>query len=53
MTLKKTQHANIYVVTGIMIVLVIFSIISFIIIEDNISNGSSAQIVKEQLQKNK
>jgi len=53
MTFKKTQHANIYVVTGIMTVLVIFSMISFIIIEDNITNGSSAQIIKEQLLQNR
>ena len=52
MTLNK-EFANIYLVAGIITSLVIFSIITFIIIEDNISNGSSAQIVKEQLQKNK
>jgi len=52
MTLSK-EYVNIYLITGIITALVIFSIITFIIIEDNISNGSSAQIVKEQLQSNK
>ena len=50
MTMQK-EYANIYLVTGIISVLVVFSIITFIIIEDNISNGSSAQIMKEKLQK--
>jgi len=45
------EFANIYLVTGIIASLVIFSAITFIIIENNISNGSSAQIAKERLLK--
>lgn len=47
------EYANIYLVTAIITVLVIFSAITFVIIHNNITNGSSAQIVKEQLLKNK
>jgi len=46
------DYANIYLVTAIISVLVIFSAITFVIIESNITNGSSAQIVKKQLSKN-
>jgi hypothetical protein len=51
MTLNK-EFANIYLVTGIIAALVIFSTITFIIIEDNISSGSSVQMLKERIQKN-
>lgn len=51
--LFNKDYANIYLVTGIITVLVVFSVITFVIIEDNISSGSSAQIVKEQLQEDK
>lgn len=52
MTFNK-EFANIYLVAGIITALFVFSIVTFVVIEDNISNGSSAQIVKEQLHNNK
>ncbi|WP_458701163.1 hypothetical protein ACKGJI_03440 [Sulfurospirillum sp. 1307] len=52
MTINK-EYANIYLVSGIITVLTIFSIVSFIIITDDILNGSSAQIAKELSVKDK
>jgi hypothetical protein len=44
------QYANIYLVVGILSAFIIFSAISFVYIEDSISNNSSASLHEKRLQ---
>lgn len=50
-TIKKVL--NIYVVSGFIGLLVIFYLISFIMLQIDISNGSSLKMEKEQMRQEK
>ncbi len=48
---KDFNYKNIYLVTGILSIFVLFSVVSFIYLENKISKGSSVQIYEKNIKK--